>query len=563
MKKTIQNPDHIWIVKASESLMGPYTIADLAVAVRTKQVGLLDEAKSPNSRWMFIRNLPELQTAVLELANESETIEKTFTSAHTQVSVTRRIDDGMTPTPTPILPPQAKPTLTHPTAKPHIQSEVKVKTYGTQAPAAKIPIGKWLLSAVFAVSFLLAVFAFFQKQNWQNQQKKTWTQIQQLYAAKLYERAFQSFKDYQLETPEQPLALMRLGFLHLIQGRELVKAKRFFDKSVQLDPNNKELMLQNLNGLALYSLYDGDTSVARNYLEKALTLEPSNIATKINQIAVYMSRSNWSEALKLAQQISVQEPRKSYLIQAILVELSGKFKDEVPNLLSALKSTSDNSSYLKAEMKLMRLRLASTSGSAAEVQQALDDFFMELPVFAMQFSEDPVIDQRWKDWNFLFQFCSEFNTILDRSPEAVAIQVVCMAKVQRWTEAEKILAEGLVRFPNNSRILLSQLHLLSSMQRWPEVRALKRLPTLVQEESSHYYFAKGCLEEKQEACVESYLGPMLQKNKVKTFVYELKAKLSCRDGSSESCRFVIGQGLAQDPLSTELLNIRYDIEEAL
>ena len=559
MKKP-SSPDQIWIVKASESLLGPYTISDLAVAVRSKQVGLLDEAKNPNSRWLFIRDLPELQAAVLELANESETVEKTYTAAHTQVSVTRRIDDNLTPTPTPPIPQKSTATA-KPAAGPQVDN--KVKLYGTTNGQKAIPLTRWMLIAVTAVGLVVALFAFFQKQTWQIQQKKTWVQIQQLYAAKLYERAYQSYKSYQLEVPDQALALMRLGFLHLTQGQELVKAKRFFDKSAQLDPNNKELMLQNLNGLALFSLYDGQISVANNYLEKAQTFEPANIPTKINQIALLMSRSEWSEALKLAKQISSVEPRKSYLIQAILVELSAENRSEIPNLLSALRTSHDNSLYLRAEMKLMRLRLANLAGSELEMKVALQDFFNDLPAFAMQFSEDPIFDQRWKDWNFLFQFCSEFNPSFDKSPESVAVQVICMSKVQRWAEAEKAVAEGLVRFPNNSRILLSQLHLLSAMQRWPEVRALKRIPTLVQEEPSHWYFAKGCLEEGQEACVESYLNPLMQKKVIKTYVYELKAQQQCRQNKNDSCRFVISQGLAQDPLSTELLNLRYNIEESL
>lgn len=562
MKNSSTSTDQIWIVKASERILGPFTISDLAVAVRSKEVGLLDEAKNPNSRWTFIRDLPELQAAVLELANESETIEKTHTAAHTQVSVTKNLDDNLTPTPT--MPQPHKPTINvQGKTTSQSQNEFNIKSYGTGLGKSPLPVGRWLLYAALVISFFVALFAFYQKQAWQKQQKNIWTQIQQLYAAKLYERAFQSFKGYQLEIPDQSLHLTRLGFLHLTEGRELVKAKRFFDKSVQLDINQKELMLQNLNGLALYSLYDGQNLQAANYLERAETLEPLNVPTKINQIAVYMTQSKWSEAMKIAKKISTSEPRKSYLIQAIITDLSGQFRSEIPNLLSALNLVGDNSMYLSSESKLMRLRLVQKMGSEAEIKQVQNDFFKDLPAFAMEFSEDPIYDQRWKDWNFLFQFCSEFKSSFDLSPEAVAVQVICKTKVQRWAEAEKAVAEGLIRFPNNSRILLAQINLLAAMQRWPEVRALKRLPALIQEESSHWYFAKACLEEKQSNCVESYLNPLMQKNNIKTYNYILKAQKSCREGSNESCRFFITQGLAQDPLATELLDLRYNIEASL
>ncbi|MFN9068251.1 MAG: hypothetical protein ACK5V3_13545, partial [Bdellovibrionales bacterium] len=100
MKKAIvSNSEKNWLVKASESILGPHSVDELALLIRSKQLGLLDEAKKQNTRWLFIRDIPELQAAVLELANQSETIEKTQTEAHTQLSVTRKLDDDLTPVP--------------------------------------------------------------------------------------------------------------------------------------------------------------------------------------------------------------------------------------------------------------------------------------------------------------------------------------------------------------------------------------------------------------------------------------------------------------------------------
>ncbi len=569
MKKQAQSNERIWIVKASESLMGPYTIAELALAVRSKQIGLLDEAKNNKSRWVFVRDLPELQSAVLELANEADTIEKTHTAAHTQVSITRRVDDDLTPTPPRSIPYQSGVVTSPPAQEKIIPSSASTKkpenirSYGTTIEKEPIPLTKWLLSTFVGISFLIALFAFIQRQTWDGKQKKIWTQVQQLYAAKLYDRAYQVFKEYQQEVPSQPLAMMRLGFLHLNQGRELVKAKRLFESATQLDPKNKELMIQSLNGLALVSLYDSQPQVAKIFLERAQLLEPGNIPTKINRIAYLISQSSWNEALNIVQQLMAFEPRKAHLLHAILVELSGSRKNEIPGIINALESSADQSLYLKAEMKLMSLRLAITSGDSQAVTSAVEKFFTELPSFSMSFSEDPSIDQRWRDWNFLYQFCTDFGNPFETSAEGVAVRVICMSKVQRWAEAEKLLNESFVRFPSHEKLLFAQLHLLTAMGRWPEVRALNRIPQLQQKEIADWYFAKTCLEEKQDKCVESTLSPLLQRSIVKTYVHELKASQQCSKKPLESCRFILSQGLSQDPLSIHLLSIRYDLEESL
>lgn len=569
MKKQTETNARIWIVKASESLLGPYTIAELALAVRSKQIGLLDEAKNNKSRWVFIRDLPELQSAVLELANEVDTIEKTHTAAHTQVSITRRVDDDLTPTP-----PRSSPQQSAAVTSPPIQEKVipvsvsskkiePIRSYGTAIEKEPIPLTKWILSTFVGVSFLIAIFAFVQRQTWDGKQKKIWTQVQQLYATKLYDRAYQVYKEYQQEIPSQPLVMMRLGFLHLNQGRELVKAKRLFESATQLDPKNKELMMQSLNGLALVSLYDSQPQVAKIYLERAQLLEPGNIPTKMNRIAYLISQSNWSEAMNVVQQLMAFEPRKAHLIHAILVELSGGRKNEIPGIINALESSVDQSLYLRAEMKLMSLKLALTLADPQAIATATENFFTELPAFSMNFSEDPSIDQRWRDWNFLYQFCTDFGIPFETSAEGVAVRVICMSKVQRWAEAEKLLTESFVRFPNHEKLLFAQLHLLTAMGRWPEVRALSRIPQLQKKEIADWYFAKTCLEEKQDRCVESALNPLLQRSVVKTYVYELKASQQCSKKPLDSCRFILSQGLSQDPLSIHLLSIRYDLEESL
>jgi tetratricopeptide (TPR) repeat protein len=569
MKKQEPTNARIWIVKASESLMGPYTIAELAMAVRSKQIGLLDEVKNNKSRWAFVRDLPELQSAVLELVNEADTIEKTHTAAHTQVSITRRVDDDLTPTP-------ARPVTYHSTTAPNPSVQEKlsssstsskknepIRSYGTAIEKEPIPITRWILGTFVGISFLIAIFAFVQRQTWNGKQKKIWTQVQQLYAAKLYDRAYQVFKEYQHEVPLQPLAMMRLGFLHLNQGRELIKAKRLFESATQLDPKNKDLMIQSLNGLTLVSLFDSQPQDAKIFLERAQLLEPGNISTKINRIAYFMSQSSWDEALNVVQQLMAFEPRKAHLIHAILVELSGGRKNEIPGIINALESSADQSLYLKPEMKLMSLRLALTSGDNQAITSAAEKFFTELPSFSMNFSEDPSIDQRWRDWNFLYQFCTDFGNPFETSAEGVAVRVVCLSKVQRWAEAEKLLNESFVRFPSHEKLLFAQLHLLTAMGRWPEVRALNRVPQLQQKETPDWYFAKTCFEEKQDNCVESTLNPLLQRSIVKTYVYELKASQQCAKKPLESCRFILSQGLSQDPLSIHLLSIRYDLEESL
>ncbi|MFN9066859.1 MAG: hypothetical protein ACK5V3_06490, partial [Bdellovibrionales bacterium] len=149
--------------------------------------------------------------------------------------------------------------------------------------------------------------------------------------------------------------------------------------------------------------------------------------------------------------------------------------------------------------------------SNSDIQLALQNFFKELPSFSMSFSEDPTVDQRWRDWNYLYQFCNDLDADQAFAADISAVKVICLTQVQRWAEAEKLISESLIRFPGNARVQLAQLHLLSQMGRWPEIRGFSKIPNLISDESSVWYFARTCFEENQEGCLDNYLNSGMQK----------------------------------------------------
>ena len=576
MKKETTN-DKVWIVKASESILGPFSIEELAKAVRTRHVGLLDEARvsegrhDPKSRiagrWVFVRDIPEVQAAISELLKTEETVERTHSANHTQLSVTKRLDDDNTPVPPaiPIVPATTKVAAPSANAAPvsaPSSASTPIRTYGVSTKKSN-PWGRWLVMAGVGALLFVGLSLYLERKTWESSQKRLWAQFQQSYVAQIYSDAYFRLKEYQLEYPEQPAALTRAGFLFLNPGRELIKAKRLFERSMQLDPQNKELMVQNLNGLGLVSLYEGAISQAQSYLNKALALEPSNHLTMMNLISLALTRNQWDDAWQLSEAISTSDPKKASLLQGMLVLLSQRHQSKAHAVMADLMRSLDQSSYLRPEMRLIILRLSSLSNDNITFESQLKQFFEDLPSLQISFSENPMVDQRWRDWNFLYQFCMDVNGPSSLAAEMLGLQVVCVSQIQKWSEAEKIVSEGLKRFPNHPKLVLSQVHMLSSMGRWPEVRALMRLPILKQESAANWMFAKSCLEEHNSSCTESYLNAIATRAYTPTPIYELKARLHCRGSNLSGCRDFVGQGLSQDPLESGLLEIRFRLEDSL
>ena len=106
LKKT---EDRIWLVKSSDSITGPFTTEELAQNVRSKSIGLLDEARTPANRWLFVRDIPEIQETISKIAQQEDTFEKTHTAATANITVTRNLDDDRTPVPVHAAPPAEGP----------------------------------------------------------------------------------------------------------------------------------------------------------------------------------------------------------------------------------------------------------------------------------------------------------------------------------------------------------------------------------------------------------------------------------------------------------------------
>lgn len=53
-----------WLVRASGTILGPFTIDELSQELKDKKVSLIDEVRLPSTRWAFAREAPELASTV-------------------------------------------------------------------------------------------------------------------------------------------------------------------------------------------------------------------------------------------------------------------------------------------------------------------------------------------------------------------------------------------------------------------------------------------------------------------------------------------------------------------
>ena len=140
-----------------------------------------------------------------------------------------------------------------------------------------------------------------------------WKQNKPTLAMELYEAAVR-------ETPELVDAHMSLAQVYY-RDQEFEKAGKHFEKVVKYDRRNANAFI----GLAECELEDGDEAAAVNYLEKAISLKPANLALRMRQARIYENQledfkaalKRYKAIVKLSKRKKLDQPVTNNLLDTI------------------------------------------------------------------------------------------------------------------------------------------------------------------------------------------------------------------------------------------------------
>ena len=89
-----------WLVKSAGSILGPFNSDEVEAELRSKRIVVIDEIKSSQERWKFIRECPDFQNLIATLRDEQLTghDDSSLTQTGFTQSVTETIlNDDTTP----------------------------------------------------------------------------------------------------------------------------------------------------------------------------------------------------------------------------------------------------------------------------------------------------------------------------------------------------------------------------------------------------------------------------------------------------------------------------------
>lgn len=518
----------LWLVKTGNRVLGPFSTAEIIEKIRSKEVVVIDEIISPESRWRYVRDEPTFTSVVEEIRQkmmatredtELQTTTRTLTEITNDPSTDPCIDKNATSEDQAGKEIEAEfyeePTLNT------IEAEVldhSMKKFALVAEHQEQELRRhryywpWVGAVLAGMLIVYAGFYFRKKET----EVRTSFVAPEFSLSQVFEMANEAWNVGELNEaydlyrqvdqldPNRPLVIIRLAILRSkIEGQTLEAKRSLSDllASHRLDEYS-ELKNQATLGLALTETLGEDYLAAKGRLEKAKDLVDYNKNYRLS--------------------LSIVESRLGHIDQSIKLldrgVANGKDSYELYTLGKLLKSKGGQSDRAVKMFEKVSRRFADYRQEAlvqlADLEQNSDARESALIHVRAAFDTDPeqtgdhkdnpyLADSVESEWKELLPICRQLDESL-KAPVARALLAVCLVKNKLFEESQSVLNEALNKNSDDPLLHAANSYRLLSIQREADAKA----ETFLSEKAggallAQFVRARICQKAEDDACEEA------------------------------------------------------------
>jgi tetratricopeptide (TPR) repeat protein len=461
-----------WLVKSSDSILGPYIFDDVVTHIFNGEIHLLDEIKGPFERWRPIKDHSLFAAAIEKLKastyqNRENTVTATvdintktqeMTKSQT-VSLTNKDNSSITPTSeTVIYQPESIPVDPHSAPLPN------------QPPPPQAQPGNRFPTA-FLVSFLLIVFGGasylvyeFKQTRLIEQKISLYDQLTDVAIDSLkvgeYQKALNNFKRAYNISPQDPNLVAEMAPLSVQFDGQFDQTQALLE-NLMATTNEKSIIKIAHNAIGLSHSYRENFEKALESYDVSLDIDPNYLPSLLNKAFAFLKLEQHLEAVGLMRKVVSDypdEPIAHYLYIRSLAELGMAKKDE--KALKEALSVSDQFSRKFSDFKQEVLFLIAVVNSYLEVkpaqpEQLVDQFLRVDPELTRLHVHDPNVDFQSFNWFDFISHCERLEQGLS-DYKAQVLQAFCALKVNNPIDAKRKLEQWLSEGSNDG--LLQSLY---------------------------------------------------------------------------------------------------------
>jgi tetratricopeptide (TPR) repeat protein len=537
MSSELLETEKVWLIKSSGLILGPFSIRDVTQGLRERKFSILDEIRSPERRWTFVREHALLKDVVSRLRREDlERLEKT--------GVANDITKSMTDSETMTL------TMDQDVPKENGDRRAKPPMFGSLQDHSAIlqtksrihKFKKAIWASAISVVLILGIFGY-----WEFQKKA------KLFARSDYVKLAISRqkigKDDQaaqffLKANElKPLTFdeREIAFASLVRAKKYsATIRQFLDDSTSKGYTHKAE--KHLRGLSW--MQEGQFQMADQEFQSILGSEPNHDEVRTNLSINYYLRGNFRQSLEEAEKIKGMA--LFGVNHRILLTALNLLKDhQLITKVSMSRAIGDVLS-LKKDFGVFqvetRLILAQLYTRSQQIEKSIE-IWMELfnldPLLSNDYVRSWEVNEDYLNSERLKTFC-EFSTGGSSSSVEVSASVWCSMFSGDVLGGLKKIEEARKQFPSDENLILLNALALSKVERHQEAKTLLdliRSQSILHQQLTMNY----CIESKDLNCLERIIST--RGSSEMEWIAFLKSKLFWLKNNKIKAKSILESGL--------------------
>ncbi|UYL08820.1 tetratricopeptide repeat protein [Bdellovibrio sp. SKB1291214] len=580
MSVEVSNTDKVWLIKSSTRILGPFSVDEVAILLKSRQVSIIDEIRLPSGRWSYIRENQRFMDIVRAIREEQDNSpENTMTQSiphNTNFTKTEPTGDSyeQTITPTPTMPPQMK-DVSAASERPVNRSSIPAAgvSYGTSNDARvqdkirqQSNVLRWGVIGLAAIA-VVAIYVTLGNRDaaHSGNYDELISRAIRYKSVGLYEKSLASYKaaasmkEPDLDTQIQMAPVM------ISEDRQTLQGRRILEKAIVQESRQRSELVDAYLGIAVSYMMDGDLKEAENTLQKAIGHEPFNIAARLNLAIVEMKKGNYKEAMHKFEHVLSKEP---YNVMALYgrsmaaMEVAKHSSDLgfLKPLVSDLQTALTKTHLLRQELSLFMIYAYNLLGDVDAMNQAIVKFLSEPPATSTLYTHSLSVDWRFTQWDYLEKYCAEVYSKSVPSAELKAVRASCLMEVNRDTDADKLLREAVTEGPRDPYVLVAQAAYLKKTGRAPEALAVLKMPELMTLPVRDRMMGDICVTTHDVNCAQTAFTKLYERNNTSApALYGLAWVVIKRKDRNAAYNYVRA-GLQSEPTFIPLLEMRDQLE---
>ncbi len=501
-----------WLVRSSGVILGPLSAAEVEAKIRNKEIGLFDVVQKPYGRWVYAREEPTLKDVVEEVRSRPSSREDTVAlTTGDSTAVTSVGDPALSATGQYADPyPDTISGARQVEALNNDQVPMRPQQFGDESqPSTAFRNFLAFGFILFLAAAVVTIVSLSSGEKMTDREVKTSLQAaKDSFYAGDFDAARNGFRKVSDQLDNESLfnytaLLIDQGFLaeadtFLVQlNAQVIDAK---DKS-------KILVLK-----ALKTLFSGEVSESEDFLKSALELDRTSAPAIFNLANVYILKGEPDRAIDTLNTLE-NPPTDKELWNLLLADAAAsKIKVNGPNdevrkiveKVSILNPPAPYATEISLLVAFMHIKLGDKPGAAVMVEGILK---LEPEVTDLTVP-NLLLYRKRTTWQSLETYCNDVRNTLPESTLGSLLWSYCQVRSGETTKGKDLAQEVFLKKESDPLARSTLAYAQLKVGKHDEAESLLK-GKLRGTPLEYWVMSKACETLKNQACVEEYIGKLL------------------------------------------------------